>query len=174
MMLLNEKKKSHSEIMLQCKASGVHLLWLGEIWGPGWHPHSGSSCWTSNCNGPTYHEFGNSHWTIFGNHFMSLLIFLGGNWKQIKNVLKYWSVLRWKSESEVAQSCLSLCDPMDYNLPGFSVHGIFQARVLEWVAISFSRGSSWPKDQTQVSCIASRCFTLWATKETPYMFVVCD
>ena len=54
---------------------------------------------------------------------------------------------------------------MDCNLPGFYVHGIFQARVLEWVAISFSRGSSWPKYQTQVSCIASRRFTLWATRE---------
>ena len=47
-----------------------------------------------------------------------------------------------KSESEVAQSCPTLCDPMDHNLPGSSVHGIFQARVLKWVAISFSRGSS--------------------------------
>ena len=72
-----------------------------------------------------------------------------------------------ESESEVAQSCLTLCDPMDCCLPGFSVHVIFQARVLEWVAISFSRGSSWPRDRTQVSCIAGRRFTLWATKE-PY------
>ena len=47
---------------------------------------------------------------------------------------------------EVAQSYLTLCDPMDYSLPGSSVHGIFQARVLEWVAISFSRGSSQPRD----------------------------
>jgi len=47
-----------------------------------------------------------------------------------------------RSESEVTQSCPTLCDPMDCSLPGFSVHGIFQARVLEWVAISFSRGSS--------------------------------
>ena len=55
-------------------------------------------------------------------------------------------------ESEVAQSCPSLCgNPMDCSLPSFSVHGIFQARVLEWVAISFSRGSSWLRDQTQVS-----------------------
>ena len=53
---------------------------------------------------------------------------------------------------------------MDCSLPGFSVHGIFQARVLEWVAISFSRGSSWPRDQTQVSCIAGRRFILWATR----------
>ena len=47
----------------------------------------------------------------------------------------------------------------------FSVHEIFQARVLEWVAISFSRGSSWPTDRTHISCIAGRCFTLWATRE---------
>ena len=49
-------------------------------------------------------------------------------------------------KSEVAQSCPTLCDPMDCSLPGFSVLGIFQARILEWVAISFSRGSSQPKD----------------------------
>ena len=54
---------------------------------------------------------------------------------------------------------------MDYNLPGSSVHGIFQARVLEWGAISISRGSSWPRDQTQVSHIAGRRFTVWATRE---------
>ena len=52
--------------------------------------------------------------------------------------------------------------PMYYSLPGSSVHGIFQASVLEWVAISFSRGSSRPRDRTQVSCIGGRCFTIWA------------
>ena len=52
---------------------------------------------------------------------------------------------------------------MDYSLPGSSVHGIFQARVLEWGAISFSRGSSWSRDRTRVSHIAARCFTIWAT-----------
>ena len=67
--------------------------------------------------------------------------------------------------SEVAQSCLTLCDPMDCSLPGSSVHGIFQARILEWVAISFSRGSSWPRDRTQVSRIVGRRFTIWATRE---------
>ena len=51
-----------------------------------------------------------------------------------------------ESESEVAQSCLTLCNPMDCSLPGSTVHGIFQVRILEWVAISFSRGSSWPRD----------------------------
>ena len=54
---------------------------------------------------------------------------------------------------------------MDCSPPGFSVHGIFQARVLEWVAISFSRGSSQPRDRTRVSHTAGRCFTVWATRE---------
>ena len=53
----------------------------------------------------------------------------------------------------VAQSWLTLCDPVDCNPPGSSVHGIFKARILEWVAISFSRGSSWPRDHNKVSCI---------------------
>ena len=61
--------------------------------------------------------------------------------------------------------CLTLWDPMDCSLPGSSVHGIFQARVLEWVAISFSRGSSQPRDWTQVSCIAGIHFTIWGTGE---------
>ena len=77
--------------------------------------------------------------------------------------------------NEVAQSCPTLCDPMDCSLPGFSIHGIFQARILEWVAISFSRGSSWPRNQTWVSCIAGKCFILWATREalvcSPYILV---
>ena len=65
-----------------------------------------------------------------------------------------------KKESEVNQLCLTLCDPMGYSLPGSFVHGIFQARGLEWVAISFSRGSSQPRDRTWVSHIAGRCFTV--------------
>ena len=52
----------------------------------------------------------------------------------------------------VAQTCLTLFYPLDHSLPGSSVHGILQARILEWVAISFSRGSSWPRDQTWVPC----------------------
>ena len=62
--------------------------------------------------------------------------------------------------SSVAQSCPTLCNPMDCSLPGSSVCGISQARILEWVAISFSRGSSWPRDWTHVSCIVGRCFTI--------------
>ena len=56
--------------------------------------------------------------------------------------------------SEVAQLCPTLCYPMDCSLPGFSVRGIFQAIVLEWIALSFCRGSSRPRDQTQVSCLS--------------------
>ena len=75
------------------------------------------------------------------------------------------SYIESESESEVAQSCPTLCDPVDCSLPGFSVHGIFQARVPEWVAISFSRGSSRPRDRTPDSHILGRSFTLWATRE---------
>ena len=65
---------------------------------------------------------------------------------------------------KVAQTCLTLCDPMDYSPLGCSVPGILQARILEWVAIPFSRRSSQPRDKTQVSCIAGRFFTVWATR----------
>ena len=57
------------------------------------------------------------------------------------------------------------CDPMDCNLPGSSVHGILQARTLKWVAISFSKQFSWPRDWTRVSCTAGRFFTNWARRE---------
>ena len=86
-------------------------------------------------------------------------------WATIPRLLLY-RVWKWKYiESEVAQSCLTLCDPVDCSPPGSSVHGILQARILEWIAIFFSRGSSWPRDRTQVSCISGRCFNLWATRE---------
>ena len=70
-----------------------------------------------------------------------------------------------KLEVLVAQSPQDL---MDYSPPGSSVHGILQARILEWVAIPFSGGSSWPRDWTHVSCIASRLINIWATRETQY------
>ena len=112
------------------------------------------------------------------------LIFILGQWFTLKqnkffnpkNGLKYkmlsWimrSISSWhrldlhlgkiKVKSEVSQSCLTLCDPMDCNLLGSSVHGILQARALGWVAISFSRKSSQPS----VAHVAGRCFTIWAT-----------
>ena len=63
----------------------------------------------------------------------------------------------------VIQSSLSLCNPVDCIPPGFSVHGILWARILKWVVMPLSRGSFQPRDQTQVSCIAGRFFTIWAT-----------
>ena len=63
-----------------------------------------------------------------------------------------------ESESEFTQSCPTPCDPMECSPPWSYVHRVFQARVLEWVAISFSRKSSWPRDQTRVSCTLGRRF----------------
>ena len=60
----------------------------------------------------------------------------------------------------IAQLCPTLCNPMDYNPPDSSVHGILQARILEWVAIPFSGGSSHLRDQTQVPCTAGRFFII--------------
>ena len=67
---------------------------------------------------------------------------------------------QYEHEREVAQSCPTLCNPMNYSLPGSSVHGIFQAIVLEWIAISFSKGSSQPRDRTWVSHIIDRRFAV--------------
>ena len=64
------------------------------------------------------------------------------------------------------QLCLTLCDPMDCSPPGSSVQGILQARILKWVDIPFSGGSSLPRDRTLVSCIVYRFFTVWATMES--------
>ena len=88
------------------------------------------------------------------------------NWKgQSKTVtICRYLTLHTNEMNEVAQSCPTLCDPMDCSLPGSSVHGNFQARVLEWAATSFSKGSSWPRDQTWISCVSGRHFTLWATR----------
>ena len=65
----------------------------------------------------------------------------------------------------VSQLCPTLWDPVDFRPPGSSVHGILQARILEWIAIPFSRGSSRPRDGTGVSHIAGRFFISWATRE---------
>ena len=95
---------------------------------------------------------------------------------QLRNITEQKRINRYKAQSSAYQQgegevkvkvkvtlwYPTLCDPMDY-----TVHGILQARILEWVAFTFSRGSSPPRDQTQVSCIAGRFFTSWATKEAP-------
>ena len=68
-------------------------------------------------------------------------------------------------KAKVTQSCPTLCDPMECSLPGFSVHGILQARILEWVAVLFSSGSSQPRDWTQLSHTEGGFSTIWTTRE---------
>ena len=91
----------------------------------------------------------------------------GCTYKLPSDSLIFLSLPKSESESEVVRSCPTLCNPMDCSLSGSSVHGIFQARVLEWIAISFSRGFSRPRNRTRVSFIAGGRFTVWATREAP-------
>ena len=75
----------------------------------------------------------------------------------------------------VTQSSVTLCNPMDCSLRGSSIHGTLWARILDWVAKASSRGTSWPRDPTQVSCIVSRFFTIWASwprKSSAYLFTI--
>ena len=72
----------------------------------------------------------------------------------------------------VAQSCPTLCNPMDCSLPDSSVHEKFQARILAWVAIPFFKGSSWPRDWTQVSHTVVSFFTVWAITEARSLLVI--
>ena len=90
------------------------------------------------------------------------------NTEWLRTFLVLYLVTQWtrakddkvKMKVKVTQSCLTFCDPLDC-----TVHGILQARILEWVTSPFSRGSSQSRDRTQVSCFAGGFFTSWATKE---------
>ena len=109
-------------------------------------------------------DFRNLHCNSFPSGFMHIKIcnLKGGMYREERKeiVLTICTLA-----CSVTQLCLTLWNPMDCSLPGSSVHGISQARVLEWVAISFSRGSSRPRNPTRVSHIAARHFTFWATRE---------
>ena len=115
-----------------------------EVRKPGWGPGRGFARQYKNFE--SYFRTNVSHWEV---------CIKGWGWCPFLCVL-------------VTQSCLTLCDPADCSPPGPSVHGILQVRIPEWVAMPFSRGSSWPKDRTQVSCIASRFFTIWATRKAHF------
>ena len=78
----------------------------------------------------------------------------------LSNIHKSIDVIHDISKVKVSQSCLALCDPVDS-----TVYGILRDRILEWLAFPLSKGSSQPRDRTQVSCIATGFFTSWATKE---------
>ena len=127
-----------------------------------------------------------SSFTSVSKTLFSCIIYLF-NWSidDLQCCIRFWCIAKWfnlyiykwkeKSESgshsvqslshSVTQSYPTLCDPLVCNLPGYSIHGIFQARILEWVAIAFIRGSSQPRVWTWVSCIACRFFTIWVTRE---------
>ena len=101
-----------------------------------------------------------------GRDFMSISLW-PQKWQWVKCLGEQGAMCVW-----VAQSCLTLCKPMDDSPPGSSVHGILQAWILEWIAIPFSSGPSRPRDQTPVFRIAGRFFTFWATKESQYALSV--
>ena len=98
-----------------------------------------------------------------GNYSQYLVITYNGQ-KSKKNIYMKVKVL-------AAHFYDTLCQPMDCSLPGSSVQGIFQTRIMEWVAVPFSRVCSQPRDWTQVSCIVGRFFTIWATREAIYIYV---
>ena len=88
--------------------------------------------------------------------------------KQVLQALGFFLSSRKYTKERVSHSVVSdSFDPLDCSPPGSSVHGILQARILQWVAIPFSRGSSQPRDWTQDSCITGRCFIIWTTREAP-------
>ena len=88
------------------------------------------------------------------------------------NMLNFLSCLYLKETVLVTHLCQTLWDSMDCS-PGSSVHGILQARILQWVAISFSRGSFWPRNLIWFFHIPSRFFTIWATREALYFYSLC-
>ena len=94
---------------------------------------------------------------IWKSSFLKIFILANSELKFVTFIQNY--TMSFKTTSVVKPlSRVWLCNPMDCSPPGSTVHGIFQARILEWVAISFSRVSSWPRDWTQVSCIVRRRF----------------
>ena len=124
--------------------------------------------------------------TLNKQYFITTSTVYHGNdfliWKVIKQKLrqgeyvpKYWAgsaedgTWAWSffppGGGLVAKSCLTLVTTWTVACPASSVHGILQARMLKWVVISFSRGSSWPRNRTWVSCMADRFFTHWVTRE---------
>ena len=97
--------------------------------------------------------------TFFKSHYPSDLLYKPTACEK-GEVYTFW---KWKVKVLFTQSCLSLCDPIDYSPLDSSVHGIFQTRILEWIDISFSKGSSWPRNWTHVFCIGRKILYHWAT-----------
>ena len=141
-----------------CRASGTrpfHIRKFGIPWqipkfldsrGPGTNPHS---------------YLGISYYRIVSNLCCCFQLMI--------KISYVWCV--WCSGTKL---CPALCYPMHWSLPSSSVHGIFLARILEWVAISFSRGSSWLRDWIHVSSIGRQILYHWATWEALLKYLICD
>ena len=145
----------------------VVLLWRttftpaeGRLWWP--HLHSITSVKTVSKSGAVIDRY---------QRLELQNIFLGGHTsvhkRQWQKQMRGSRLASEKSCCLVAQSCLTLCDVLDCSPPGSSVYGISRVRILEWVAISFSRGSSWPRDWPCVSCIGRQVLYHWANREAP-------
>ena len=168
------------------ESSGNVVMWETWVRSLGWDPGEGkgyppqysglenSMKWT-----PTGSQRVGHNWATF-TVAVTLSKWMVGLFPSVSMFSKLFSIkfipchymkVSW---SQVAQSCPTLCDPMDHSLPGSSVHGIFQARILEWVAISFSRGSSQPRDWTQVSRIIGRCFYPLSQWGSPLYGISCQ
>ena len=144
--------------------------WKGEKVGASWTDHKSKKSSFLKCRLLLFYATTTNHFSIRLWHATKSGFYTTTGYDQFsgwtEKKLQSTSQSQWVSE--FAQSCLTLCDPMDCrSLPRFTVHGIFQARALEWVAVSFYRGSSSPRDRTRVSHIGGRCFTIWATREVP-------
>ena len=142
-------------------ASPIQWTWTwansGRCWGSGRPVPGLTKCWAWLGDWTTENEFlGGTD--IGPRDFTFSLVFSSA---QQRLLVKYLN----RTGCRLTQSCLTLCDPMDCSPPGFSAHRILQARILEWVAMPSSRGSSPLGDQTHISWIADRFFTLWATRE---------
>ena len=134
-------------------------------WGGGWIPPSLMAYIVISLHECLQYQTRDLIWQVsylflYLKHYQMLDQF--GLEKLYTMVIKYYL---WEVKVLVARSYPILCDSMDCSPPGSSVHGILQARILKWVAMLFSRGSSWPRDRTQVSHLAGRLFTIWATPE---------
>ena len=110
------------------------------------------SCISFICKHILYHW---ATWEAWANTYLN-----GPQW-----VVPAWMLGQLCLRAKTLQFYLTLCNPMGCSLPGPSIHGILLARILEWVAICFSRGSSQPRDQTRISCIGRQILYHWATRK---------
>ena len=150
----------------------MSVWWLDDLGWPHSHDWQWAGCWPRCLDSPP-HGFSSSSW-------LSLVCSHGGfrvPRRANEDILNASSSCIMFDNvpldpgvscyCSVAQSCPTLWDPIDCSLPGSSVHGVLLARILEWVAISYSKVSSWTRDQTCVSCIGRRILYHWTTREAP-------